>query len=353
MRKILTILILMPLVVFSYTNEQEMVTKSLKNLVINTIKSCNEFANTNPSNLSKSVEVSLEELNKQFLINHHKAAQACSKKITQVIVNLSGKLSLWVKQGNQFVLKKEVTIPSPQGFYSRVKQISHIPLLILEHVKQLNEGLIEIKEFKKAMKDINNKLSVILENLTNIFNPETIETQRKILTETRNFVLVVIDDNNIHQISQKTENYFSKIKYLLDKNIHFGGEAIIKELDHQIDKWSLKNNLQLLHTRVLVVGPQGPRDGEPMIQYFESLFNKYLSNSTAKVLNAKRVYYVETLPKLMNKINIEEDLIKDFLLGEEFNKLMGNQVLSNSNALFKNILGKPAHKSIEQIANSI
>ncbi|STX51759.1 Uncharacterised protein [Legionella busanensis] len=352
MRKILIILILIPISAFSYPNKREIEAKSLKNLVIDAIKSCNKFSSNNinkRSNLSKLVEVSLEELNKQFLINHHKAAQASRKEIKQVIVNLSGKLSLWVKQDNQFVQKDSAIIPSPQGVYSRVKQISHIPLLILEYVKQLNEGLIEVSEFKKMMKDIDDRLPLILKELPSIFNDEIIEIQRKILIETQYFILIAINDYNVEQLSQKTTDYFNKINYFLDKNIDLGGEAIINELDHQINKWHLKNKIQLMHTRVVIVGPQGPRDGEPMIQYFEGLFNQYLSNSTANFLSSKRVYYFELLPKLMSKLNIKDDLIQDFLFGEEFNKLIANQVLFNSNALFKNILKDSAHKKIEQV----
>ncbi|WP_419420869.1 hypothetical protein ACNVED_06110 [Legionella sp. D16C41] len=305
------------------------------------------------SNLTKPAGTLLEELNNQFLTQHHEAAQAKEKKLTHVIVNLCGKLSLWVKQDNGFIKKDEATIPSPEGSYTRLKQISHIPVLIAEYVKEFNAGIIDMTEFKKRMTDIHNCLSLILKDLPTIFTAENIENQSQILIETQNLILTFIKDENLKHTSQQLKVYLATIKHLLDKNIDLGGEAIINELDEQIDKWNLKNSPQLMFTRALIVGPHGPRDGEPMTQYFESLFSKFNLSVNDNDMQNRSVYYVETLPQLMSKIDIKEDLIEGFLLGSEFNKSIGKKFFSNPNTLFRDLLKHAAHKSIEQKLDSL
>lgn len=287
----------------------------------------------------------LNSLNDQFLSNHHEAAQyKLRKKVKYVFINLCGKLTLWANRDNEFVQTQEAVIPSPTGLYTRAKQISHFPLLLMELMKQYKVGAMTAEVFSQKVRVISEEITTVIAYLETLFSAEHVEIQRKILLESKVFCQSILDKNGLFNSKQHMQVLLEKINPFLQKNIAIGGHAIIEELHQVIDSWKISKE-QLRYSRAIVVGPHGPREGEPISQYFIKKFSTELG-----VVNPKDdfFYYMETMPQLMGKLDAREDIIHGFLATAEWNKRIGKTVLSDSRALFKDILAGPAEEVVNE-----
>jgi hypothetical protein len=137
---------------------------------------------------------------------------------------------------------------------------------------------------------------------------------------------------------------------LLEKNIESAALAQVLDIHNQIVAWEVLDQEKLKRMRVLIVGPHGPRSGRVDMQYFTKIYHQFCSISDHKVKN-NYLYHVEMLPSQMKYIDIEQDLIQEFLMGSEYNKTVGKTMLNNQEAMFRDILEKAGTKAIQDVLN--
>ncbi|STX30223.1 Uncharacterised protein [Legionella beliardensis] len=273
-----------------------------------------------------------------------------SKAIDYVLVYIGNDLSLWQKNNeNQYKKIKNATTPAAQGQYTRLKQISHIPLTIQALIKNYRKSDETEEKFVNQLSQMHAKLNTILASIEKVLmNKGLIATQQAILEKSINLLAALIKQPEPAQAKQLLAAYLASLGPYLKQNMLDSTKAQVHEIDQLLEGWGLKNTSVLKNTRVLVVGPHGPRQGQVDMQYYTKLYQTVGEQQPDDIEN-NYLYYIEMLPWQMQNLDIEKHLIQNFLMGSEYNKTIGKKVLNNRYGMFRDILEKSAPEAIDEV----
>ena len=313
--------------------------------------SSQDLTNTSNKTEPENVGLLLDGLNGKFLSKHKIASHYKHSKIDTVVVYLGNELSLWKKNNlNNYIKTDVIVTPSQNGRYTRLKQICHIPLTVQSIIKEYKNNGLTPEELQIQIGELKNSVEIIYSSLDKekIFEEgEESNRQRKILGDLLSLLTDLLSLPVPKDASQLYMLCLSSIKEDMQVNIEQAASAQVLEIDNKVSEWGLKNHSVLKNSRVLIVGPHGPRLGRVDMQYFISLYHKICEIDKSEVKNNK-LYYVEMLPWQMEGINIKKDLIENFLMGSELNKSIGKKVLNNRYGMFRDILEKEGALAVEK-----
>lgn len=264
----------------------------------------------------------------KFLNKHHVATRTALKEVNTVTVYKNGQLTLWEKSNGDFNLKATKKIITSD--YNLLKSISHIPVLIrLLTIPRNAQQKLEINDLYTEIKKIRGHLSISTPDYS---------VQHTILASSEKFLSIALNSNikceeawqeNLHQYTHGLDD-------ALDHNCRRATEIQLTELHATMERW---RGMHLINTmdRTLVVGTHGPRECLIEMQYFREW---YLQMRGIKNAENRILYYVETLPNMLAKIDIKQDLIERFLAAAELNKSLGKVVKNgNDQTMSKDVLG--------------
>lgn len=273
----------------------------------------------------------LENLNNQFLSQYTQTAFGTLAFIDSIIILKNNKVSLHKKNQKEFNKIEEEILTPDFGSYNQVKQMSHIPLLLLGilHDKQLtkDEQYEKLTLINKSLLEINNDLKA---------SDKTSQNQKQILIKSIQFLSLILAKWSSVDMGYMLQLYLKKIHPLLEYNKLFATKIQLLHLNDITKKW-IKKGLDLTTTRIILVTPHGPRPNRIEFQYYIDL----LSKIGVRDPKNDRVYHVEQLPQHI-KLITDNDLIQSFLAVSEQNKIIGKSFNKNQKMMFKDILSEKA-----------
>ncbi len=145
-------------------------------------------------------------------------------------------------------------------------------------------------------------------------------------------------------LKQMLDKYFCIMQPVIARYSKKSTDIQLAGLHKVMELWVSDYYLRWDTSRVLIVGPQGPREGMIEKQYFEDCYKK---NVPAAVEPVERIIYVESPPDLMSSIKIPtliENLGKHLL-----NRSIGLFALGNVNAMNKDVLAPYAPDVLERL----
>lgn len=257
-------------------------------------------------------------------------------------------LSLWKRNVDNQFIKVESAILL-QDRYTHLKQIAHIPMTIQMLIKNIQMGKMTTREARADICKLIQLFREILRGIDTIYNESDAKPQQLILQKSirlLDFMLVHIQ--KMAAIKTQFAHYLMEIKNALDHNLSGGAHDQIHDIDQYIEKWQLKQASILCKTRVLIVGPHGPRKGRIDMQYYAQLYHQLCGLPLHEVKN-NYVYHIEMLPQQVKDVDIKKDLIERFLMGAELNKTIGKSMLNNRFGMFSDVLKGHGPKVIDTI----
>lgn len=273
----------------------------------------------------------LAALNKEFLVEHHKTAKQALSRINNVMVYKEDILSLWLNHNNGFQKINEKQVIRDQ--YTHIKQIVHVPVYIetLLHTTSPRNHAKKLLELKQ----LQNKLLLASKKLP--------DTKDKIILQKSIGVISELCDNNISEYSFLLKKYLNEIANEVEDVCAQATSIQIKDsLDRVTRQWISDYKINMEASRVLIVGTHGPKEGRIEMQYYEALYNHY----HMKNVENDKLYYVESLAKHIPSIDIQKDLIEEFLAKEELNKIYGVSRYGNCKWMSGDVLSKHAGSSV-------
>ncbi|HLF66336.1 MAG TPA: hypothetical protein VI522_01835, partial [Gammaproteobacteria bacterium] len=140
------------------------------------------------------------------------------------------------------------------------------------------------------------------------------------------------------------EEYNADTQWLLEEYAENAAELQIESMDKIMTEWISTYNITLEKTRVLIVVAHGPRDNLIEGEYYKYLFKKFKIASPESY-----IYKIEMLPDQMATIDVEKDLIHDFLSGQQLNAEIASTMLGDKEAMRKDVLAKYAPSILEKL----
>ncbi|MBI2785967.1 MAG: hypothetical protein HYX60_06555, partial [Legionella longbeachae] len=129
-------------------------------------------------------------------------------------------MSLWKKESNNQYKKMDSLItPSEDGSYTRIKQISHIPLTIQALLKEYIHGGIEKQVFEIEIQRLLLDIKSVLNDLDLLFGHDDCTTQRCILMDLIKLLPELLNAVSAQAAYKQYQIELHKLKPLLDKNI--------------------------------------------------------------------------------------------------------------------------------------
>lgn len=298
--------------------------------------------------VNDSVDSALLNLNQQFLDTHHHSAQLIMPDIEAILVYKGDELSLWKKNSDSY---KQIAceIPTSDKRYTRLKQIAHIIVLITTIMDEYILNRVSLPEVITKLKNIINEVNLIRKGIELVFNDKDIKAQVTIIDETMKLLKILVSSQDSPlQWDTLKKGYVESLKPSIWYNNNTATEVQLNCLNNITKKWMKEHRIQLEKSRVIMVSPHGPRIGRIEAQYFIKLYQETLG-LMKKDVEDNKVYHLEMLPSQFSKVNILEDLIKDFLLGSELNRAIGENILDSSTGMFSDILNQHAAPILESI----
>lgn len=284
----------------------------------------------------------LEYLNESFHQEHHNASLYLLDQIPTVLIYKEGILFLWERIGDTYREKKYQQIVGRE--YTLLKDVAHIPALILTTI---HPYLFGIKQYSDYLNDLATILSHLrsLSNSAAIFPDSDQDSQLIMITKSIKLIEFLSITANQDQVGTSVKCYMQDIQPHLEHNKKSATELQLKSLHYSIRNWSGNDNLQLEKSRVLIVGLHGSRQRMIEMQYFVKLYQ----DLGFRDVEDDMLYYVEVLPSHIEKIDILNDLIINFLGGAEVNKLIGQTILGTSKGMFSDVLYNHAPTVLDEL----
>ncbi|KTD63611.1 hypothetical protein Lsan_1044 [Legionella santicrucis] len=286
--------------------------------------------------LPENMAIQLENLNSDFL-NHHFKAKSGLESVDWVIIFKEGILSLHKADSShtEYTKVAEELVESRFSAYNQIKQISHIPLLLLELLHD-NSQIAEQKFEKLTF--IHDKLIEIHHQFP--AHDKTSNHQLSILKQSIDFISQIMSKKpqwNIEGIIQLYSSYLSNISNSLEYNKEFVTKIQLSRFNDITQEWIDEQGLDLHATRAILVAAHGPRPGLIEFQYYIDLFAKI------GIVDAEneRVYNLEQLPQHFSLLT-DKDLIQDFLAVSEKNKVIGTVFADDPKMMFSDVLAQKA-----------
>lgn len=278
----------------------------------------------------KANHSTLHKINGQFSASHKEASKRALASIDKVIVYACGSASLWQNENAGFALVKNTPIIRQDDEYDVTKKVSHIPILI--------QTLLTLPDKGKELMNLRLDLESLGRDTTLTQNV----THQKIIDKSLRFLSEILP--GLKQINSRkaTRNYINSVKQELKDECKHAAEIQLHFLHKIIQDWAQAYSIDWKKSRIIVAGTHGPRKDMIEMQYLCKLFEH------AKIKNPEDdwIYYAELLPHHLNKLDIKNDLIEQFLGGMEVNKSYGKSVWGNKKAMTRDILGKKKHASL-------
>lgn len=244
-------------------------------------------------------------------MQHRAASKPALAHVQSVIIYKNEELSLWHKKTDDFSLIASKVIIN--DYYRLLKNITHIPVLIRMH------DIPYTAEKKSALKKEQDEMKVITNNLE--VSAEDYETQMQILKKSEAFLSWALSCEEVAiKWQKKLDQYTASLQDEIDHNCRRTTQIQLTHLHETLNNWQEDYALKMENSRTIIVGPHGPRNGLIEKQYFLELYKNVLGIKNAE---NDRLYYVESLPTHIAKINIKSDLIDGFLGLAELNKSLG------------------------------
>lgn len=285
--------------------------------------------------LSKaSTATVLGELNQRFLDSHHHSRHASLAQVNHVLVYHLGELSFWNKAEDGFYQLGCQQLLQVGDAYDQLKKVVHVPVYL--------QTLLLMSGEPDKLKLL--QLKLCLDHL--LLQPEfqsqseAAAHQRSLLLKTKALLDLALRSPPDPALYREGVNrLFLDLKGELAYLRQRATELQLERLQTKVEEGIRNYRMDLRRCRVLVTGPHGPREGLIEVQYFERLFQEKLGLRSA--LN-DRVYYSESLPAQLKKIDIKRDLIEGFLANAEVNKSIGVSYAHDKKALFSDVLARSA-----------
>lgn len=268
----------------------------------------------------------LEKLDYQFLQQHQQLARAELKAINHVIVLKQGVLSLWKENNNAWTQIAVNKVNDKGDKYHLLKTTAHLPFII----KNIISNVKSLAGLRLVLGELQQDLIKLLQE-----NPDIPKDAEKIVKHSMEYIASLLKDDAHKSI----EDYIAYLKPYINNN---GQQATILQMKSFNDinqEWMKKHNINLKSTRVIIVGPHGPRDGMIEKEYYKGLYKSVIGIADAE---NDRVYYAEMLPDHINQLDIKRDLIEKFLGAAEHNKSYGLLYSNDRKAMFRDVLASHA-----------
>lgn len=269
-------------------------------------------------------------ITREFICLHeHYAQEQSLESIDTVIIYLSGNLLL-LKKGanNNFSEIQKVATPALEEDYLFIKSITHVSVsfsLILQDILWRKQKTIHhLKDLALTINQLARLKKVTAENTQEYNAIELIlDFIHKTVQEENNGRLQCIWAQYLQQTMPIHKDLASQASELQLKGIH----KIVTDM-------LVKNSIQLNQTRVLIPCAKGPREGLIEEQYFQWL---YLQQGIVEAEQKNYIFCVEMLPEQIVTVSIDDLL--SFLKKHQLNTQIGKNLLRDTNAMNKDILG--------------
>lgn len=225
--------------------------------------------------------------------------------------------------------------------YKLLKTISHLSVWLGMILKSIGSGAIALSHREHALGELK-KMIGLLQKLDDIH----LHRHKLVIEKTLSALEQAILCSELEQVQELYRNY---LKWVHDVNIEYAKEATelqLTGLDTIITAWQDKYAVDLNASRVLIVGPHGPREGLIEKQFFQNMYLHHGGKGAEK--DNQHVIYVEMLPEQMGTIAIPT-LIKNFLGGHQINKTIGRDMLGDEYAMFKDVLASYAGPILDKL----
>lgn len=298
-------------------------------------------------NKSNALDLQLSALNAQFLQEHEHVSQLMSIDIDNVLIYKGDTLSLWKKVDTTYN-EVDKTIPTANQRYTRLKQISHISVLVKSKIDKLILNSSPPEVILRELNNLANQIHLLTDHLKDIHADDK-ESQSTILEHTNMLIKSVCLSEQPMRSSNLRDmqcTYVENIKKSILYNNKTAALVQLSGLHELMERWEVNHRIDPEKCRVIIVSPHGPKSGRIETQYFTRWLQDKLNLND---INDKLVYSIESLPSKIDALDCKKDLIEGFLLAAELNKKIGEDLLGSSEAMFVDILAPYAEHALSLI----
>ena len=286
--------------------------------------------------------------NIQMLEIHKQVSQLTNTDIDTVIIYKGDELSLWKKKWDTYC-EVEKIIPTADQRYTRLKQISHIPVSMAILLYQLMIQPDQREHTLDVLQTKGEEVELIEHSLVEILHAEDIEYQKIILAQTKNTlrnIALLEQPVSVTRLQEMKCAYYESIRQALAYNKKIVTEVQHSVLEQLMQRWQAVHDIIPENCRIIIVSPYGPKVGRIETQYFTRWLQEQLN--VQDVLN-NWLYSMDELPSKIGTLDCKKDLIEEFLHGAELNKILGEDIEGNRHALFEDILAPYGEDSLNKI----
>eukprot|EP01135_Chromosphaera_perkinsii_P003717 Nk52_evm35s252 gene=Nk52_evmTU35s252 len=248
---------------------------------------------------------------------------------------LIGNLRSWDEENNSFVYttidkKKVIT-----DYYTRLKQVSHIPVTSYLHLH--NGYLPQNKEnIVQLLKKIKDGSGLIKDHFS---DSEDLSRNEKIFSETKKFLEYVLREKpSGGKLFQKMHDFTYSIQPLIEANILKASRAYIDSL-HSITKGWIEERAKGKF-KFVALTEHMPRERNIVVQYFLSALNRPNAYNTL----GRDIIVCENIKSVNEAIRLLGTHLIDFKLGYYFfdnGQFMHSDIQANSaEIVIKEFMGK-------------
>ncbi|KGP63453.1 hypothetical protein EP47_09600 [Legionella norrlandica] len=250
-----------------------------------------------------------------------------------MIIYLNGHLSLWQKnKDGAFSESDDQKTPALGDSYNLIKSISHCSVWLtmifqsmIERRARNSRHIIDLLKLKSCLHDLRCLDEKIRPELPVIHKIMTYLAQAQVIT-------------NLSQMKKLQSQYLQEMKIINEDYASRAAQLQLQGMHKILGGWKTNAGIQLEKTRVLIVCSHGPREELIEKQYFLDLYAKYGIPDAEK--RSSHIICVEMLPEQIATVG--KDSLIDFLRKHQINSLIGQDMLGDSQAMNKDVLGKYA-----------
>ncbi|MBA2655666.1 MAG: hypothetical protein H0U70_01620 [Tatlockia sp.] len=234
------------------------------------------------------------------------------------------------RSGNIIELESQKS-PALKAKYKLIKSIAHLSVMLEGSLQSIhkNQELLKIKSLLTMLKNLDNNW---LNNELNVIN-RMVQIIEKALDSTNEKNIQCLHAQFIKEIQPVNERYAS-----------LASDLQINGLHDIMSYWAERENIRLENSRVLIVCAKGPRKDLIEKQYFQWLYSE---QGISNIEESGYLICVEMLPEQMNTITTSSLL--DVLRKHEINAEIGKNMLGDSDAMNKDVLGQYAPDVLKKL----
>jgi len=260
-----------------------------------------------------------------------------------VIVYSNSSLSLWQHAGSgQYKQLETAPSPAKEEPYILLKTLSHISVWLSITLQSMAAQKLWLAKTNPEL----NKIHTSLNTLKNLGNQQ-LKPHLPVMDYTLSVIQQAKTCQQATEIVQLQQDYLQQSKACNEHYSRLATRIQLQGLHKIVETWRTQRMLNLHRSRVMIVGPHGPRDQLIEKQYFHDMYVR--AGIADGEHNNGHLVYVEMLPEQLQDIDIAS-LITSFLGRHQINKLIGKELLNDEQAMFNDVLGKYAPPVIKELA---